>query len=59
MLEVLPEGRHFLNPIFWSREKHKVVDVPVGKCLVLTRKFGNRISARPHRPRRNPGDREQ
>ncbi len=45
MLDVLPEGRHFLNPIFWSYERHRVVDVPKGKCLVLTRKFGREIPA--------------
>jgi regulator of protease activity HflC (stomatin/prohibitin superfamily) len=43
MLDVLPEGRHFLNPIFWSYEVKEMVNVPVGKCLVLTRKFGKRI----------------
>lgn len=45
MLEVLPEGRHFRNPIFWSWERQKVVDVPAGKCLVLARKFGRPIPA--------------
>jgi hypothetical protein len=45
MLEVLPEGRHFLNPIFWSYEVKEMVNVPIGKCLVLTRKFGKRIPA--------------
>ncbi len=40
MLDVLGEGRHFLNPIFWSHEFHDIKQVPAGKCLVLTRKFG-------------------
>lgn len=43
MLEVSQEGRHFLNPIFWGYEIHDLVNVPTGKCLVLTRKFGNKI----------------
>lgn len=43
MFEVLPEGRHFLNPLFWSHEVHEMVHVPVGKCLVLTRQFGRDI----------------
>jgi regulator of protease activity HflC (stomatin/prohibitin superfamily) len=41
--EVLPEGRHFLNPLLYSYEKHKVTVVPAGKCLVLTRKAGKEI----------------
>ena len=44
MLEVLGEGRHFLNPIFWSHEFHQIKEVPAGQCLVLTRKFGTKIS---------------
>lgn len=40
MLEVLGEGRHFLNPLIWGYELHKLVDVPPGKCLVMTRKYG-------------------
>jgi hypothetical protein len=43
MLEVSQEGRHFLNPIFWGYELHDLVNVPPGKCLVLTRKFGKDI----------------
>src|SRR5438270_11810950 len=43
MAEVLPEGRHFLNPMFWRSELHPIVSVPPDKCLVLTRKFGKRI----------------
>lgn len=40
MLEVWTEGRHFLNPLFWDHEVDKMVNVPPGECLVLTRKFG-------------------
>jgi hypothetical protein len=43
VFEVGQEGRHFLNPIFWGYEIHDIVSVPVGKCLVLTRKFGKPI----------------
>src|SRR5262245_13866879 len=43
MLEVSGEGRHFLNPIIWGYEKLPLVNVPAGKCLVLTRKFGKDI----------------
>lgn len=42
-LDVLPEGRHFLNPILWDHEVHKATIVPPGKCLVQVRKFGKRI----------------
>lgn len=42
---VLPEGRYFINPLFWGHELHKVIDVPAGQCLVLTRKFGKEIPA--------------
>jgi regulator of protease activity HflC (stomatin/prohibitin superfamily) len=45
MKDVLPEGRHFLNPLLWDYETHKVTVVPAGKCLVLTRKAGTEISA--------------
>ncbi|MGD9646211.1 MAG: hypothetical protein AB7U73_10910, partial [Pirellulales bacterium] len=44
MLDVLPEGRHFLNPILWTYERHKLVHVPPGECLVLTRMYGEKIS---------------
>src|SRR5205807_4301572 len=37
MEDVDKEGRHFLNPLYWSYERHKMVQVPPGKCLVLTR----------------------
>jgi hypothetical protein len=45
MLPVWGEGRHFLNPIFWSHEIHEMVEVKAGECLVLTRKFGKPLSA--------------
>src|SRR5215831_13729560 len=44
LLDVLPEGRHFLNPIIWGHEIHEAVKVPPGKCLVMTRKYGTPIS---------------
>jgi len=40
MRETLAEGRHFINPVFWSHEIHDMTRVPVGKCLVLTSKAG-------------------
>jgi hypothetical protein len=43
MLEWSQEGRYFLNPIFWGYEIHPIINVPPGKCLVLTRKFGKEI----------------
>jgi hypothetical protein len=42
--EVLTEGRHFLNPLLYSYEKHEAVKVPNGQCAVLTRKAGKPIS---------------
>lgn len=51
MLDVWPEGRHFLNPLFWTYEIDAMVDVPSGECLVLTRKFGADIP-----PERITGD---
>ena len=51
MLDVWPEGRHFLNPLFWSHEIDEMVSVPPGECLVLTRKFGKDIP-----PQRITGD---
>ena len=44
MLEAWGEGRHFLNPLFWSHEVHPMVEVKPGECLVLTRKFGQPLS---------------
>jgi SPFH domain / Band 7 family len=43
MADVLPEGRHFLNPFIWSYEVQPMIDVPAGKVLVLTRMFGTPI----------------
>jgi hypothetical protein len=43
MLEEKAPGRYFLNPIFWSYERLPLVKVESGQCLVLTRKYGNRI----------------
>jgi hypothetical protein len=43
MNEELPEGRYFLNPLFWTYEIHPMLEVPVGKCAVKTRKFGTDI----------------
>jgi hypothetical protein len=43
LLDVLPEGRHFLNPLAWSCEIHKATIVPPGKCLVQTRKYGKKV----------------
>ncbi len=43
LLEVLPEGRHFLNPLFWGHEVQDMVQVPPGKCLVRMRKYGKPI----------------
>jgi regulator of protease activity HflC (stomatin/prohibitin superfamily) len=45
MLDVLPEGRHFINPILQDYESQKVTDVEKGTCLVLSRKFGVPIPA--------------
>jgi hypothetical protein len=45
MRDPLPEGRRFLNPLFWGYEVHDWVDVPPGKCLVVTHKFGKPLSA--------------
>src|SRR5579885_2872898 len=43
MLNVLPEGRHFLNPLFWGHEVRDLIDVPKDQCLVLTRLYGAEI----------------
>lgn len=43
MRDVLPEGRHFLNPLIWSSEIHQARLVAPGKCLIQTRKYGNKI----------------
>ena len=41
--ELLSEGRHFLNPILFTYERHAIVNVPAGQCAVLTRKAGTEI----------------
>ena len=43
--EVRSEGRHFINPLFYSVEWCDMVKVPTGKCLVLTRLYGRPIPA--------------
>ncbi len=43
--EEFQEGRYFLNPLAWSYQIHEMVKVPAGKCLVLTRRFGQEIPA--------------
>jgi regulator of protease activity HflC (stomatin/prohibitin superfamily) len=43
--EEFQEGRYFLNPLAWSHEIHPMVQVPAGKCLVLTRRYGATIPA--------------
>ncbi len=40
---VLPEGRHFLNPLLYDYKAHDLVDVPAGQCAVLTHKAGAEI----------------
>ncbi len=42
--ELLREGRHFLNPLLYSYERHKMLVVPIGQCAVLTRRAGKPIS---------------
>src|SRR5262249_38002647 len=42
--DVLKEGRHFINPLFYSVERRQMVKGPVGQCLVLTRKYGPPIT---------------
>ena len=43
MADVLPEGRYFLNPFFWSYELQPMIEVPAGKVLVMTRMYGKPI----------------
>jgi len=40
---VLPEGVHFLNPIFYAYETHPVIKVPEKFSAVLIRKSGAEI----------------
>lgn len=42
---VLPAGRHFLNPLFYTYETHPVVKVEEKYCAVLVRKSGVELSA--------------
>lgn len=42
---VLAEGRHFLNPLFYTVEVHPVIRVPAKFCGVLIRKSGVEMSA--------------
>jgi hypothetical protein len=44
LLEPKREGRHFINPLFQTYERSKLVTVRTGECLVLTRKYGTPIS---------------
>lgn len=41
---VLPEGRYFLNPLFYTHERHTILKVPEKFCAVLIRKSGKDIS---------------
>jgi len=50
--KVLPEGRHFLNPLFYSFEPHPILKVPEKFCAVLIRKAGSELSPE----RRTRGD---
>jgi hypothetical protein len=43
MQDPTTESRVFLNPLFWTYEREKMVEVPPGKRLVLTRLYGKRI----------------
>lgn len=43
--QVLPEGWHFLNPFFYTYERHPVIKVPEKFCAVLIRKAGQDLSA--------------
>jgi regulator of protease activity HflC (stomatin/prohibitin superfamily) len=42
--DVLPEGRHFLNPLFYSYKVEKMLEVPIGQCAILTHKAGAEIA---------------
>jgi len=43
LVKVLGPGRHFLNPFLYGHEIHEMVDIPPGKCGILTRKYGTPI----------------
>jgi len=42
-LDVLPEGRYFLNPFTWGWRFHRITDIPAGKLGVQTRLFGDEL----------------
>ena len=42
-LEVLPEGRYFLNPYTWSWRIVPVTDIPAGQLGVQTRLYGKEL----------------
>jgi regulator of protease activity HflC (stomatin/prohibitin superfamily) len=42
--DVLPEGRHFLNPLLYRYQTHDMLEVPIGKCAILTHKAGDEIA---------------
>ena len=44
-LEVLPEGRYFLNPYSWGWRYAPVTDIPAGKVGVLTRLYGKELES--------------
>lgn len=41
--DVRGPGRHFLNPLLWGHEVHDMVNIPAGKCGILTRKYGRPV----------------
>ena len=43
-LDVLPEGRYFLNPYTWGWRFHRITDIPAGKLGVQTRLFGDELA---------------
>ncbi len=43
-LDVLSEGRYFLNPYTWSWSLHPITDIPAGSLGVLTRFYGNDLT---------------
>jgi hypothetical protein len=42
---VMPEGRHFLNPLVFAHEVRPMLEVPAGQCAVLTRRYGKDLPA--------------
>lgn len=43
--EVLPEGRHFLNPMIYDWEIRPAVEIPLGKVGMVTSKVGAELPA--------------